>query len=411
MCMIGQSNRCRQKGLVMLGFLLVIINCCLSFSLYGQTKVTNVPYCFSSPSRLVEKGKTSYISSKNKILFIVPWLTVGGMDRAFIDMIDGLPLSTKQYDVCILHRGMQFEKLLRKGSHIITLKEARAQRYHTVVSFAQWINPKLWVPTISAENRVQWVHTDLIASGFTKHFPDAKLRKKVNSFICVSDKATESFRKLYPTEERKATTVLNVVNSEDIRQKATMRQDEITPSSTMLNVVTVCRISPEKALDRAIRVHNRLEKEGIHFRWYIVGGDVGNTLAGLKKAVDEFGLQKRFIFLGTRLNPYPYIKAADIFVLASYYEGWGLVITEAKILGRPILAADTAGAREQIRQGVTGLIVDSNEEAIYRGLKKMLLNKKFRDSLAANLKDYKHDNSSVFLKLQQLLHIKTQKAQ
>ena len=129
-----------------------------------------------------------------------------------------------------MSRGHPFEKLLREGVHIVSLKQACKKHYGTVVSYAQWINLKLWVPTIKAKKRVQWVHTDLMAAGCPGLFADSRLRRKIDSFICVSNKATESFRRLYPHDIKKVHTLYNMVDDAEIRRKADLPQDEIVPT-------------------------------------------------------------------------------------------------------------------------------------------------------------------------------------
>ncbi len=86
-------------------------------------------------------------------------------------------------------------------------------------------------------------------------------------------------------------------------------------------------------------------------------------------------VEKTFNLLGKKENPYPYIKNADYFCLLSYFEGYGMVLEEAKILGKSIIITDTA-AREAVKGYKNSLILDNNEDAIYEGLKKIIMNGK-----------------------------------
>ncbi len=377
-----------------------------------------VPLCFlvwmlSQPAHLGSQeaslggaGVTVRLASKAKskrILFIVPWLIVGGMDRAFIDMIHALPIPKQDIDVCILQRGGALERLLDSQIRIISLGRARKNRYRSVISYTHWIDQQQWVPTIRAKQRIQWVHTDLIGAGCAKTFPHDKYRKKVDAYICVSDRATKSFQKLYPNEASKAHTIYNIINDNQIKHLCNEPQTEILPNSYGINVVTACRLSEEKALDRAIRVHERLDKEGIHFRWFIIGGGNDENLKAWTELAYKSGLKDTFVFLGTKLNPYPYIKAADLFVLTSYYEGRSIAISEAQILGIPVLATDVGGAREQITQEKNGLIVDNTEEAIYQGIKRLILDAPFRNSLTQEAQKFVYNNATILKQLRHFL--------
>ena len=70
------------------------------------------------------------------------------------------------------------------------------------------------------------------------------------------------------------------------------------------------------------------------------------------------------MLLGVRANPFPYCKNCDFYVHATGYEGKSIAIQEAQTLGRPILATDCSGNREQIRHGVDGRLCELTPEAV-----------------------------------------------
>ena len=76
---------------------------------------------------------------------------------------------------------------------------------------------------------------------------------------------------------------------------------------------------------------------------------------------------------GFHTNPYPYLANADLFVCSSRAEGYSTVITEALILGLPIITTRCAGMQELLGEnGEFGLSVDNNGTSLYEGLKTLL---------------------------------------
>ena len=76
--------------------------------------------------------------------------------------------------------------------------------------------------------------------------------------------------------------------------------------------------------------------------------------------------------LGFRTNPYPYIAAADLYVCPSYVEGFSTVVSEAVVLGVPVLTTDSSGMREILGDSEYSLITANDDEAFCQGLRRML---------------------------------------
>ena len=112
----------------------------------------------------------------------------------------------------------------------------------------------------------------------------------------------------------------------------------------------------------------------------------------MKKTIEKYNEKENFFLLGQKENPYPYIKNADYFCLLSYYEGYGMVIDEAKILNKKIIITNTA-AKEGIANYDQSYVLENNEKGIYEGLKKILssdiiLNDQTEDDQINDVKKY-----------------------
>jgi glycosyltransferase involved in cell wall biosynthesis len=102
-----------------------------------------------------------------------------------------------------------------------------------------------------------------------------------------------------------------------------------TPS---IKLLTAGRFCYQKAFDNAVRLCKILLERGMNIKWYALG--YGTEEEKIKSMVRELGIEESFIFLGKKINPYPYMKACDIYVQPSRYEGKAVTVREAQMLGR-----------------------------------------------------------------------------
>jgi glycosyltransferase involved in cell wall biosynthesis len=346
-----------------------------------------------------EVDKNHHVTPKGgrKVLFIVPHLVVGGLDKAFVDMVRFLPHKKFNYEVCILSRGGAFECFLPEKTKMVSLKEAKKSSYSAVVSYAQWIRPKLWVHSIKAQRYIQWLHADLKTLGQELPLLTSEGQKGIDLFVGVSETASNSLLNVNRSLKNRIVTIRNCIDEEGIIANSYESQNEISSDGGRLNVVTVGRLADEKRVDRLIKVHGRLNRDGIKFHWYFVGDGV--LRESLQRLAQDEGVGGRVHFLGNKLNPYSYMRAADVFVLGSDTESWGLVLTEAMILRKPILTTDVGGALEQITSDYNGLIVERSTDGIYKGLKRLLLSKETRERYSKALKKYHYSNEDSIKKI------------
>lgn len=209
---------------------------------------------------------------------------------------------------------------------------------------------------VNAKKKVAWIHNDFATTGYKIECYEKDL-KKYDSIVAVSDRLKEEFVSHCPSLRGRTITIHNIVDQEDILEKAAQKPDASFQNDTRIKMVTVGRYVEQKGFDLAISACRILKDKGLDVSWYAIGW--GPDEGKLQKLVETEQLQDCFYLTGRKDNPYPYIAGADIYVQPSRHEGYAITIAEAKTLKKIIVCTDFAGASEQIENGVNGVIVKS----------------------------------------------------
>lgn len=165
-------------------------------------------------------------------------------------------------------------------------------------------------------------------------------------------------------------------------------------------LLSIGRFCEAKNYDNVPDICKRITEKGIDVKWYIIGyGD--DTLIRQKKK--DAGMENHVVILGKRDNPYPYIKACDIYVQPSRYEGKSVTVREAQMLCKPVVVTNYPTASSQIKNGVDGIIVPMDNDGCAKGLAKVILDKDMQKRLTDYLKTHDYGNESEVEKIYQLL--------
>lgn len=365
-----------------------------------------------------------------KLVFGITSLGLGGAERVLVDIANKLK---DDYEISILtiYGGGEFEKtldskiklesiynrpfnsmnwikrklavlriLLLKGS---LYKKYIYGKYDIEIAFLEGPVTRLFSIRKNKTRKIAWIHNDiskvygnsLIAK--LKKNVDQKAYSKYDSLIFVSEDNLSVFENEYKKLDKiKKEVIYNYIDSNNVIQKASQDVEELSSNDT--SIVTVTRLVEQKAIDRLIRVHKKLLDDGINHKIYVVGD--GPERHKLEKQISDYKVENTFILLGKKENPYPYIKTADCFVLFSYYEGYGMVIEEAKILDKFIMITDTA-AREALKGYDKSKITENTEEGIYKAIKDFVLNKQNFRQNEENI--VKYNNEEILEEIKKLM--------
>lgn len=233
---------------------------------------------------------------------------------------------------------------------------------------------------VKAKRKASFIHISFSDAGYSRSL-DRDCYDRIDRIFPVSEEAKREFLKVYPELEEKTSVFHNIIPVERIIEKAnngTGFKDDFDGK----RIVSIGRISTQKAYEYSVRALKVLKEKGIHARWYVLGE--GPERKRIEKEIKALGIKEDFILLGNVDNPYPYLKECDLYVHASGYEGKAIAIQEAQIFSKPIIVTDCNGNREQVEDRYDGMICELDSEKIALTIEKMISDQERAEQMGRN---------------------------
>lgn len=251
----------------------------------------------------------------------------------------------------------------------------------------------IFVANGDSKRKINWIHIDYSAVNYSSHHMDIMIDSlnHIDLNIAVSKRSKDAFRDLFGVSN--IISIRNLMDISSLKEKS-LEPCEIPYDSDCVNLVSVGRFHPQKAMDRLIHAMRSLQETGVKVHLYLVGD--GELKADCEALAKRLGVYEQITFTGSKRNPMPYIKQADLFCLPSLYEGYPTTIIESFFAGTPVLSCDVSGVHEQITEGVNGWIVENSQEAFISKLTEVVQNPNQLKSMRKSLVDYTYDNDSIF---------------
>ena len=234
---------------------------------------------------------------------------------------------------------------------------------------------------IKANKKYGWIHFDVKKLVINKNTLYV-LHKNLDRIYVVSREALESFIDIFPKLKDKCELKYNVISRSYIERQSRVKVDLLDSNS--FKIITLGRISKEKGQDIIPNIVKNLLDKNYDIKWYLIGD--GKLIESIKKSMENLKLNNEIVFLGTKINPYPYLKQADLYVQPSRYEGYCISLAEAKTLYLPIVTTDFAGAKEQITHRFNGSIVRFDEVELFNEIKLLIDDNNLRNLYKENLR-------------------------
>ena len=328
---------------------------------------------------------------KQSVLFCIFSLTGGGAEKLLIDILQRIDNSCFDVDLCVLTRrnGVYFNAVPDYVKCFIyeDINSFSSKNYDVEIAFLEGPPTRLVALHHSSAIKIAWVHTDMYINRWTKSyyqdvFEETLCYNMMDEIIFVSHTAMQQFDRLFPEVTTKKHVIYNLFDKKSVILKSKANIPHINHEK--LTLCSIGRLVPVKGYIRLIPILKKLHDDGLDFQFWIIGD--GFQRNEIQNLINESNLEKVVHLQGFQKNPYPWLKKSDIFVSVSYAEGLPLVIGEALCLGKPVLATRVSGSIEILGHGKYGMLVDSNDNSIYNGLKKMMSDKSLRTTYAKQAK-------------------------
>lgn len=378
------------------------------------------------------------MKSKAKILFVLPAFRYGGTMTSFENLLMLIANEDIEVDVyAIVDEGDARDKVAKYSRILNNSSKREKEKNNSFRSFAKWgkdLVAKLgidlgkilikrrarrfdcskyevvigyqegyateFVAYSNAIRKIAWVHS--MYSRWCNSKTSA-VYDMIDTIVCVSETAKEDMLSVYPNGNGRISVVYNSLNKDKVIELS----NEYAPSllNDRFRIISVGRIDPVKRFSEVPIIANKIKEKGLKFRWTIVGGAaVKKEYYKLTKRIEQLGLKNELVLKGQLENPYPEIKNSNLLVCLSSSETFNYTLTEARILGVPVVTSDFPAAKEFVINGVDGTI--TSLENIDNVIISLISNEEMYNQQKNNLGGYTYNNIKILNSFRQLVFCK-----
>ena len=297
-----------------------------------------------------------------------------------------------------LEEGSGYIQMQLAQKYSMPFLPALPKEYDLAISYA-WPHD-IVANKVKALKKIAWVHTDYSKLEID-NIIDLAVWSKFDYIASVSEDCLKSFLQQYPSLTKKTMVIENITSPEFIKRMARESEPNFV-SEQDFNLISVGRLSYVKGFDMAIEALKILHDKGYkNIKWYVVG--YGGYESKLRELIAKYRLEGSFLLLGKKTNPYYYIESCDLYVQPSRYEGKAVTVTEAMILGKPILITEYPTANSQVINGIDGYICQLNSQGLASEIEKLYNQKDLREEVVKNINRRDFSNSYELEKLYSLI--------
>lgn len=237
---------------------------------------------------------------------------------------------------------------------------------------------------VKAKKKACWIHTDYSNIDINAE-QELPVWLGYDHIVSISAEASKAFLKIFPLLKDKMVEMENILSADFVRQRSMLipQEDidkEMPQEEGVINLLSVGRFCTAKNYDNVPDICKRILKKGFKIKWFLIGYGGDEDL--IRQKIKEAGVEEHVIILGKRSNPYPYIKACDMYAQPSRYEGKSVTVREAQMLCKPVVVTNYPTAASQVVDGKDGVIVPMDNQRCAEGIVNLINDKaKQRDMM------------------------------
>lgn len=347
-----------------------------------------------------------------RVLFFTTRLGGGGAEMQLLRVANYLDANEFAVDIAVCRRGGEYEHLVAPSISVHHLAHPRIHSStagliaaaiplrrlvrrlaaDVVVSFMDSANviAALSVDRVRGRPRlVGCVQNTISRADHERNHPVrravlALVRRtypQLDRVVALSNGVARDIAAHVPAAASRITMIHNAGVDDDLAVRAADPIAGLSPDRERPLIVACGRLSPQKGYPHLLDAFAEIRRDlGAHL--WILGQ--GPDRGALERRISRLGLAGAVRLLGFQNNPYPYMAAADLFVLSSLHEGFGNVLVEAMATGTPVVATDCMhGPAEIIRDGESGLLVPpADPQALASAMRRVLTDPALAQRLA-----------------------------
>lgn len=271
--------------------------------------------------------------------------------------------------------------------------------YDLAISF---LTPHYFVAEkVRAKKKIAWIHTDYSVVQVDT-VSELAMWGAYDAITSISENVTAAFLSVFPTLRDKIVLIENILPKGLISKQAdAFAVENEMPNDGSIQLLSIGRFTNAKNFDNVPDICRRILEAGLDIKWYLIG--YGGEEPLIRQRIQEAGMEDRVIILGKKENPYPYLKACDLYVQPSRYEGKAVTVREAQMLCKPVVITRYATSASQLEDGVDGVIVPMDNEGCAEGIAAVIRDEKLRQKLIKNTKARDYTNAEEIQKIYRVM--------
>ena len=331
-----------------------------------------------------------------KTLFLIHDLGQGGAEKVLVNLVNNMDRSKFDISVTALFGGGVNEQFLAPDIHFHAVfpKEVPGnsklmklltptqlhrmcvkEHYDIEVSYLEGPSARVISGCNDANTKlVSWIHVEQhtmkrLSGSFRSEHEARECYDHFDQTVCVSQYVHDDFCRIL-NFQKPCRVLYNTVESEKILAHADDTVPELMDDGK-IRLMAVGTLKESKGYMRLLSIIKRLRDERYPVHLYILG--IGPLQQEMERFIQANNLQETVALLGYQTNPYKYVSKCDLFVCASFAEGFSTAATEALIVGTPVCTVEVSGMKEMLGEhNEWGIVTENSEEALYQGIKDLL---------------------------------------